>query len=121
MMKALLIALPILALAACSQGEDAASPEPGAKPLCTAEDAGAATAAKAAELLAATRTTKKADREAACTRFADVIDDGTKAGIADAATCRWDNRNSNGNPRFLVSLHLTQLKGQARKVCGNLD
>ncbi|WP_165356309.1 hypothetical protein [Sphingosinicella sp. BN140058] len=79
------------------------------------------TAAKAAELLNAVEQSDGPDRAAACTRFGAVIEDGKKAGIADTPSCRWDDRNSNGNPRFLISLHLTQLKGQARKMCRNLD
>jgi hypothetical protein len=119
-MRLLLIVLPILAaVASCSKGEEV-PPEGREKPLCTAAQAGAVTAAKAAELLAAVRQSDRADRGGACARFEEVIEDGRKAGIADAPSCRWDNRNSDGNPRFLISLHLTQLKGQARKTCKNL-
>ncbi|HEX9954744.1 MAG TPA: hypothetical protein VGB48_05955 [Allosphingosinicella sp.] len=116
-----MILLPALALAvSCSGGEEAKSREAEAR-LCTAEEAGAAAAAKATELLDAVRQSNGAARDAACSRFREVIADGRKAGITDASDCRWDNRNSNGNPRFLISLHLTQLKGQARKFCGKLD
>jgi hypothetical protein len=117
-MRLLLCALSLLALAGgCSKGEEA-SPEKTEKQLCTAEEAGAVTAAKAAELLEAVRRSKGAGRAAACARFMEVIEDGSKAGIQDVPGCRWDSRNSNGNPRFLISLHLTQLKGQVRDKCG---
>ena len=121
MMRLQLVALPLFALAAsCSKGSEAPAEE-SARRLCTAEEAGAVTAAKATELLEAVRQSDGASRGAACAQFKAVIEDGSKAGIADAANCRWDDRNSNGNPRFLISLHLTQLKGQARKICGSLD
>ncbi|HEX8578246.1 MAG TPA: hypothetical protein VF655_01465 [Allosphingosinicella sp.] len=112
----------ILALlaASCSGGEEGPRQEAEAR-LCTSKEAGAAAAAKATELLDAVRQGKGAARDAACARFREVIADGRKAGIADASDCRFDDRNSNGNPRFLISLHLTQLKGQARKLCGKLD
>ena len=120
-MRLLLNVLPVLALAAsCSKGEEAA-PEASEKPLCSAEQAGAVTAAKANELLNAVRQSDKADRGAACAKFSAVIEDGRKAGIGDNPSCRWDDRNSNGNPHFLISMHLTQLKGQARHRCKNLD
>jgi hypothetical protein len=120
-MRLLLIILPIFALgASCSKGEEV-SPEGSEKPLCSAAEAGAVTAAKAAELLAAVRRSDSADRGAACARFKDVIEDGRKANVPNAPNCRWDDRNSNGNPHFLISLHLTQLKGQARKMCKNLE
>ena len=113
--------LPLLAFAAsCSEAEHASAGK-GERPLCTAEEAGAAAAAKATELLNAVRESDAAGRQAACARFGEVIEDGTKAGIPDASACRWDSANSNGNPRFLISLHLTQLKGQAREMCGNLN
>ncbi|HEY7811278.1 MAG TPA: hypothetical protein VIA98_12970 [Allosphingosinicella sp.] len=113
--------LPVAALAAsCSGGEEGPRQEAEAR-LCTAKEAGAAAAAKAADLLDTVRQSKGAARDAACARFKEVIADGSKAGIGDASACRWDDRNSNGNPRFLISLHLTQLKGQARKFCGKLD
>jgi hypothetical protein len=120
-MRLLSIILPIFALAAsCSKGEEV-SPEGTEKPLCTAAEAGAVTAARAAELLTAVRRSASADRGAACARFKEVIEDGRKAEVSDVPHCRWDSRNSNGNPHFLISLHLTQLKGQARKTCKNLD
>jgi hypothetical protein len=49
-----------------------------------------------------------------------VIEDGREADIPDAPNCRWDTRNSNGNPHFLITLHLTQLKRQAAKTCGDI-
>jgi hypothetical protein len=117
--KILLGTLPLLVLtASCSKADDAGAK--GEKPLCTAEAAGAVTAEKATELLNAVSQSDRASRGAACARFKEVIEDGSKANIPDASSCRWDNRNSNGNPRFLISLHLTQLKGQARKICGNI-
>ncbi|PSJ43479.1 hypothetical protein [Allosphingosinicella deserti] len=120
-MKLLLGVLPILALAAsCSQAEEG-SPQGSEKRLCTAAEAGAATAARATELLNTVKESDSKTRDAACARFAEVIEDGRKANIAALPGCRWDNRNSNGNPHFLISLHLTQLKGQARATCGNLD
>jgi hypothetical protein len=116
----MLLALPAVALvAACFKGEEV-PPEGREKPLCTAEEAGAATAAKAAELLKAVRESDRATRAPACGRWKEIIEDGRKAGIADAPNCRWDSRNSNGNPHFLISLHLTQLKGQARQTCRDL-
>jgi hypothetical protein len=116
-MRLLLGALSVLALAGgCSKGE--APPEEQAGRLCTAKEAGAVTAAKAAELLDAVRQSKGASRAAACARFREVVEDGSKAGIQDVPGCRWDSRNSNGNPRFLISLHLNQLKNQVRKECG---
>ncbi len=119
-MKLLPIIVPVLILtASCSEPDGEATK--GEKPLCTAEAAGAVTAEKATELLNAVKRSEGAARRAACARFKAVIDDGGNAGIADAPSCRWDNRNSNGNPRFLISLHLTQLKGQARQSCGDLD
>jgi hypothetical protein len=121
LMRLLLIICPILAFtASCSKGEEG-SPQGSEKQLCTAEEAGAATAAKAEELLTAVNQSESASRATACARFKEVIEDGRKANIEDAASCRWDSRNSNGNPHFLISLHLTQLKGQARKMCEKLD
>lgn len=120
-MRLLLGTLPLFALAAsCSEGEEATA-DAGQAQLCTAAEAGAVTAAKATELLDAVRQSDGAARDAACARFKAVIEDGRKADIADAPNCRWDDRNSNGNPRFLISLHLTQLKGQVRKECGKLE
>lgn len=119
-MRLLLHILPILALASCSAAEEQAA-EGGEARLCTAEEAGAATAAKATELLSAVKQSGPGARQAACARFRDVIDDGTKAGIPDAPGCRWDGGKTNGNPHFMISLHLTQLKGQAREFCGNLE
>ena len=120
-MKLLLGVLPILALAAsCSQAEEASRQE-SEKRLCTAAEAGAATAARATELLNAVKESDGKTRSAACAMFAEVIEGGRKANIADIPGCRWDNRNSNGNPHFLISLHLTQLKNQAREACKNLD
>ena len=115
------ILLPALALAVSCSGREEAKPQETEARLCTAGEAGAAAAAKATELLDAVRQSKSTERDAACARFREVIADGRKAGIVDASDCRWDDRNSNGNPRFLISLHLTQLKGQARKFCGKLD
>jgi len=120
-MKRLLSILPILAFAAsCSKGGEEAAATVAEKPLCTAAEAGAVTAAKATELLEATRQPGAKGR-AACARFKEVIEHRAKAGIPDAAKCRWDDRNSNGNPRFLISLHLTQLRGRARRSCSNLE
>ena len=120
-MKLLLGVLPVLAVAAsCSKAEEA-TPGGSEKPLCTAAEAGALTASKATELLNAVKESDSKARSAACARFAEVIEDGRKANIADLPSCRWDVRNSNGNPHFLISLHLTQLKNQARAACGNLD
>ena len=113
--------MPVLALAAsCSNGEKA-STESREPPLCSAAEAAAVTASKASELLAAVRQSDSTNRGGACARFREVIEDGRKANIADMRSCRWDSRNSNGNPHFLISLHLTQLKGQARETCKNLD
>jgi hypothetical protein len=121
LMRLQLIILPIFALAgSCSRGAEE-SREGSEKPLCTAAEAGAVTAAKAAELLAAVRQSDSAGRRAACAKFKEVIEDGRKANVPDSLNCRWDNRNSDGNPHFLISLHLTQLKGQARKTCRSLD
>ena len=89
--------------------------------LCSPAEAGAATSAKAAELLDAVRRSDRESRQAACARFREVLEDGSRAGIPDAPGCRWDSGNSNGNPHFLISLHLTQLKRQAGETCGNLD
>lgn len=105
---------------ACSKVEEA-PPEESADQLCTAAEAGAVTAAKATELVNAVKQGDGAARSAACAKFREVIEDGSKAGIPDAPNCRWDDRNSNGNPRFLISLHLTQLKGQVRAACGRLE
>ena len=117
-MRLMLSMLPVLALAAsCSEEAPPAEKE---ERLCTAGEAGAVTAAKAAELLNAVRDSDGASRAAACGRFREVIADGGKAGIGEGPGCRWDSRNSNGNPRFLISLHLTQLKGQVRKMCGKM-
>jgi hypothetical protein len=119
-MKRLLGTMLVLVLAAsCSRGDDG-STAATEQQLCTADEAGAAAATKAAELLKAVEQSDGASRAAACARFEDVIEDGSKADIPDLPSCRWDDRNSNGNPRFLVSLHLTQLKGRARATCGNL-
>jgi hypothetical protein len=111
--------LPILALASCSGADEQSSEGPEVR-LCTAAEAGAAASAKAAELLDTVRQRDRGKRETACARFGEIIEDGSKAGIPDAPGCRWDSGNTNGNPHFLVSLHLTQLKGQAREMCGNL-
>ncbi len=119
-MKLSLGTLPLLALvAACSQAEEAPKAEGGER-LCTAEEAGAATAARAAELLKAVNESDGAGRAPACAQFAAVIADGRKARIPNLPGCRWDGRNSNGNPHFLISLHLTQLKREARKSCGTI-
>jgi hypothetical protein len=119
-MKLLMRTLPLLALgASCSQADDGEST--GERPLCSAEVAGAVTAAKATELMNAVRQSDGTDRGATCARFKEVIQDGSKVRIPSSPHCRWDNRNSNGNPHFLISLHLTQLKGQAREICGKLD
>jgi hypothetical protein len=121
LMRLLFIVLPIVASAAsCSKAEEASSAE-REKSLCTAAEAGNVTAAKAAELLSAVRQSDAANRAAACARFREVIEDGRKANIPDVPNCRWDSRNSNGNPHFLISLHLTQLKNQARKTCKDLN
>lgn len=119
-MRFLLSILPVLALASCSRAEEQSSTG-GEERLCTAEEAGAATAAKAAELLGAVKQSDAARRRESCAKFGDVIEDGTRAAIPDAPGCRWDSGNTNGNPRFLISLHLTQLKGQAREFCSNLE
>ena len=119
-MRLLLSIIPALALAAsCSKPEEVPS-EGNEERLCTAAEAGAVTAAKAAELLNAVRQSDGASRRAACARFEEVIQDGSKASFPDAAGCRWDDRDSNGNPRFLISLHLTQLKRQVREMCGDM-
>jgi hypothetical protein len=120
-MKRILATMFVLVLAAsCSRGDGGSTAATGQQ-LCTAEEAGAAAADKAAELLEAVKRSDGPSRGAACARFRDVIEDGGKADIPDLASCRWDDRNSNGNPRFLISLHLTQLKGQAGATCGNLE
>jgi hypothetical protein len=119
-MRFLLSILPVLALASCSGAEEP-STEGGKERVCTAEEAGAATAAKAAELLSAVKQSDGSNRKAACARFRETIEDGSSAGVPDAPGCRWDSGNTNGNPHFLISLHLTQLKGQAREICGNLE
>jgi hypothetical protein len=120
LMKLLTKCLPLLALAAsCSKVEDGGAK--GETPLCTAQAAGTVTAAKAAELVNAVRQSHGASRAASCARFTQVLADGSKAGIPNASDCRWDDRNSNGNPNFLISLHLTQLKGQVREICGDLE
>jgi hypothetical protein len=119
-MKPILSTMLVLALAAsCSKGEEGSAAASEDR-LCTAEEAGAAAAAQAAELLDAVKRSAGATRAAACARFEEVVEDGGKAGIPDRPGCRWDDRNSNGNPRFLISLHLTQLKGQARQACGKI-
>jgi hypothetical protein len=118
-MKYLLSILAALALtASCSNPDEAGAK--AEKPLCTAEAAGAVTAQRSAELLNALRQSDRVSRGAACERFKEVLENGSNAKIADSPSCRWDNRNSNGNPHFLISLHLTQLKGQAEQICGNL-
>ena len=119
LMKILLRTLSVLALAAsCSKADNGGAK--AEKPLCTAEAASAVAAAKATELLNAVRQSDGASRGAACARFKEVTENGSIAKIADSPSCRWDDRNSNGNHRFLVSLHLTQLTGQAKEICGNL-
>lgn len=121
MMRPLLSMISVLALApGCSKSEEA-SPGGREERLCTAAEAGPVTAAKAAELLDAVRQSDKAGQGAACARFAEVIKDGRKADIPDRPDCRWDDRNSTGNPHFLISLHLTQLKGKARATCRNMQ
>jgi hypothetical protein len=119
-MKRLQGIMVVLVLAASCSKDEEGSTAAGKHQLCTAEEAGAAAAEKAAKLLEAVRKNEGAARGAACARFEDVIADGSKADIPDLPSCRWDDRNSNGNPRFLISLHLTQLKGQARAACGDL-
>jgi hypothetical protein len=120
LMNILMGSLPLLALvASCSEAEDGGTSV--GTTLCTAEAAGAATAGKAAELVNAVRQSEGASRAASCVRFKEVLADGSKAGIPNSPGCRWDDRNSNGNPNFLISLHLTQLKGQVREICGNLE
>jgi hypothetical protein len=116
----LFILLTSALAASCSKSEEA-SLQGSEKPLCTAEAAAAVTAEKATELLNGVRQSEGAERGAACSRFKQVIEDGSEARIPNAPDCRWDTRNSNGNPHFLVSMHLTQLKGQARKFCGELE
>lgn len=113
------LVLVLVLAASCSKAVEAPAGE-GEVPLCTAADAGAAAAARAGELLKAVKQSVGASRAAACARFEDIIADGRKADIPDRPDCRWDDRNSNGNPHFLISLHLTQLKGQAGEACGNL-
>jgi hypothetical protein len=120
-MRFLLGLLPAFALAASCSEADVTSSKADEMPLCTPAEAGAAASAKAAELLAAVKRSDRGNREAACTAFREVLEDGSRAGIPDAPACRWDSANSNGNPRFLVSLHLTQLKRQAGETCGKLD
>lgn len=119
-MRFLLSILPLLALASCSGAEEE-SLKGGEQRLCTAAEAGATTSAKAAELLDAVKQADRGGRKAACARFREVLEDGSKASIPDAPDCRWDSGNTNGNPHFLISLHLTQLKRQARATCGDLE
>ena len=120
-MRLLLGILPAFALAAsCSQADETSS-NAGEMHLCTPAEAGAAASAKAAELLAAVKQSGGESRRAACAAFREVLEDGSRANIPDAPGCRWDSGKTNGNPHFLISLHLTQLKRQAGKTCGNLE
>ena len=120
LMRLLPIVLPVVALAAACSGAEEVTAEETEERLCSAAEAGAVTAEKADALLKAVTRANSTDRAAACAKFKEVIEDGRKANIGKASGCRWDSRNSNGNPHFLISLHLTQLKGKARQTCRNL-